>query len=98
VDHAEDRELIAMIDEMTPEHPDFDGAIAFLAAYVLPHMASEDSELFPLFRLTKIDTLALSRQMSKAQKALQEGAARARLARRHPPPRGWPPSMRTPDR
>ena len=93
VDHAEDRELIAMIDELTPDHPDFDGAIAFLAAYVLPHMAVEEAELFPMLRLSGIDTMALSRQMTRTRKLLHEGAARARLARRSKAPKGWPPAM-----
>jgi hemerythrin-like domain-containing protein len=93
VDHSEDRELVAMIDEMTPDHPDFDGAIAFLAAYVLPHMALEETELFPLLRRSGMESLGLGRQMNRTRKLLYEGAARARVARRSPPPKGWPPAM-----
>ena len=74
VDHAESRKLIGMIAALKSEHPDFDNAVSFLAAHVLPHMALEELELFPLLRRAKVDTVALGRQMKRAQAALQQNA------------------------
>jgi hemerythrin superfamily protein len=80
VDHAEDRQLIEMIDRLETDHPDFGGAIAFLAAYVLPHMTLEESDLFPLVRQSDVNNVALGRQMKRAQTGLKQNAIRARMA------------------
>ena len=79
------RELIARLDEMEPGDADFDATVAVLAAYVVPHMDEEQSEIFERVRQAGLDTLALGRRMAQRQRVLcddvtQIGTARSKVA------------------
>lgn len=59
VEHASAKDLIAQLQEMTPEDALFDAKVTVLGEYVNHHIEEEQGELFKKVRAADLDTVAL---------------------------------------
>lgn len=106
VEHQLARDGLAQLEELTPDEPGFDGALAMVMAGIEHHVLEEESEAFPrLASELGADRMAeLARQLMSARAELLEEAQRPgspperdeQAAKRHPrPPRPKQASERT---
>ena len=68
VEHATAKDLIAQIQEASPEDELFDAKVKVLGEYINHHVQEEEGEMFPKVRKAKLDTVALGEQIA-ARKA-----------------------------
>lgn len=61
-------DLIAMLDELEPDHPDYDRLVRAIGDCVLPSMEQEQEVLFEAVRSAGLDTLALGQRMALYRK------------------------------
>ena len=61
-------DLIAWIDELEPDHPDYDRVVRLIGDSVLPAMDQEQAVLFEAVRSAGLDTLALGERMAHCRK------------------------------
>jgi hypothetical protein len=87
------RELIARLDEMEPGDAGFDATVAALAAYVVPLMHEEQSDIFERVRCAGMDTLALGRRMVQLQRSMYDDVTRIGVARSKVAATVWPGSF-----
>ncbi|HVE89757.1 MAG TPA: hemerythrin domain-containing protein [Burkholderiaceae bacterium] len=64
-EHADAKQLIAEIEEMSPEDDDYDAKVKALSEAIAHHVEEEESEMFPKLRQSGLETQALGEQMAE---------------------------------
>jgi len=95
VEHAGAKELIAQLEDASPDDDLYDAKVTVLGEQINHHVKEEEGEMFPKAKKAKVDTEALGATMLKRKIALMgkmgisaeedesdEGARPARAARR----------------
>jgi hypothetical protein len=98
-DHEQLHALIAELDEMEPQDPDYDETVAELGDCVVPSLKAEQAYLFPELRAAGLDTHALGAEMARLRRAQQKhDFTRVGLPRARPGSASntgaWPPACR----
>ena len=75
VEHASAKDLIAQLQDMTPEDELFDAKFTVLGEYVNHHVTEEEDELFPKVISKKIDLRELGTEMEQLRQELMSKAA-----------------------
>ncbi len=63
VEHASAKELIAQLQNMTPDEDLYDAKVTVLAEQIQHHVKEEEEDMFPKARRAKLDTEALGARM-----------------------------------
>ncbi len=73
VEHSGAKDLIAQIEDSSPEDPLFDAKVTVLGEYVKHHVKEEENEMFPLVKKAKgIDLDELGAQMRERADQLKQ--------------------------
>lgn len=73
VEHQSAKDLIAKIDDMTPEDENFKATVKVLAEYVKHHVKEEENELFPKLKKSDLDLKDMGAQlMDRKMQLMQE--------------------------
>ncbi len=67
--HQRLHDLISWLDELEPDHPDYDRMVRLIGDCVLPSMDQEQAVLFEAVRSAGLDTLALGQRMQLYRKS-----------------------------
>jgi hemerythrin-like domain-containing protein len=70
VEHASAKELIAQLEEMSPDDELYDAKVTVLAEQIEHHVEEEEGEMFPKAKKAKVDGEALSVQMTERKAEL----------------------------
>lgn len=70
VEHASAKELIAQIEDGSPDDDHWDAKVTVLGEYINHHVKEEQNELFPKVRKSDIDLNALGEQLQARKKEL----------------------------
>jgi hemerythrin superfamily protein len=70
VEHAGAKELIAQLEEMSPDDELYDAKVTVLGEQIQHHVKEEEGEMFPKARKAKIDSEALGVQMAERKAEL----------------------------
>ena len=65
VEHAGAKELIAQLEEMSPDDELYDAKVTVLGEQIQHHVKEEEDEMFPRAKKAKVDTEALGVQMTE---------------------------------
>ena len=71
VEHASAKELIAQLQEMTPEDALFDAKVTVLGEYIDHHVKEEEGEMFKKVRSADLDTEALGMELMERKMELR---------------------------
>lgn len=69
-EHADAKQLIAEIEEMTAEDSDFDAKVKALGEAINHHVEEEEGEMFPKLKESGMDTQALGDQMAERKQEI----------------------------
>jgi hemerythrin superfamily protein len=72
VEHAGAKELIAQLEEASPDDDLYDAKVTVLGEQIDHHVKEEEGEMFPKAKKAKLDTEALGAKMLKRKSALLE--------------------------
>ena len=72
VEHAGAKELIAQLEEASPEDDLYDAKVTVLGEQIDHHVKEEEGDMFPKARKAKVDTEALGERMLKRRMALMQ--------------------------
>jgi hemerythrin superfamily protein len=72
VEHAGAKELIAQLEEASPEDDLYDAKVTVLGEQIDHHVKEEEGDMFPKARKAKVDTEALGEEMLKRRMALMQ--------------------------
>lgn len=72
IEHGSAKELIAKIEALTPEDPQFKPLVKVLSEYVKHHVKEEEKELFPSLKETEIDLKELGAQLAQRKHELMD--------------------------
>jgi len=72
VEHASVKELIAKIEDMTPDEEIFSATVKVLSEYVKHHVKEEEGELFPRLKKSGLDLKDMGRQLAERKLTLME--------------------------
>ena len=70
VEHAGAKELIAQLEEMSPDDELYDAKVTVLGEQIQHHVKEEEGEMFPKARKAKLDSEALGVQMAERKAEL----------------------------
>jgi len=87
VEHSGAKDLIALLEDMSPEEDLYDARVTVLGEQIQHHVKEEEGDMFPKAKRAKVDTEALGARMA-ARKAELEAAAAADgedVPKRRPP-------------
>lgn len=70
VEHASAKELIAQLQEASPEDELYDAKVKVLGEYIDHHVKEEEGELFPKLKKTDLDLEELGEQLSARKEEL----------------------------
>lgn len=70
VEHATAKDLIAQIEESSPEEELYDAKVKVLGEYIDHHVKEEEGEIFPKLQKAKLDTAALGAEMTARKQEL----------------------------
>src|ERR1700734_196226 len=70
VEHAGAKDLIAQLDESSPDDDLYDAKVTVLGEQIDHHVKEEEGEMFPKAKKAKVDTKALGSAMIKRKMAL----------------------------
>jgi hemerythrin superfamily protein len=70
VEHAGAKELIAQLEDMSPDDELYDAKVTVLAEQIQHHVKEEEGEMFPKARKAKVDGEALGAQMTERKAEL----------------------------
>jgi hemerythrin superfamily protein len=70
VEHAGAKELIAQLEEASPDDDLYDAKVTVLGEQIDHHVKEEEGEMFPKAKKAKLDTEALGAKMLKRKSAL----------------------------
>ena len=73
VEHQAAKDLIAKIEEGTPDGEEYDAEVAVLGEYVKHHIKEEQNELFPKVRKSGLDLKELGLQLADRKNSLMGG-------------------------
>jgi hemerythrin superfamily protein len=59
VEHASAKELIAQIEDSSPQDDHYDAMVKVLGEYINHHVREEEGEMFPKLKRTELDTATL---------------------------------------
>lgn len=76
VEHASAKELIAQIEDSSPEDDLYDAKVKVLSEYIQHHVKEEEGEIFPKIKKADLDLMALGEEMAQRKEALQSSFAR----------------------
>ncbi|HEY6924642.1 MAG TPA: hemerythrin domain-containing protein, partial [Steroidobacteraceae bacterium] len=71
VEHSAAKELIAQLEDMSPDDGLYDAKVIVLAEQIQHHVKEEEGEMFPAARKAKLDSEALGIQMTKRKAELE---------------------------
>lgn len=69
-EHAEAKQLIAQIEEMSPEDDAFDTTVKSLRDAIAHHVQEEENEMFPKLKAAGMETRSLGQKMAKRKQEL----------------------------
>jgi hemerythrin superfamily protein len=72
VEHAGAKDLIAQLEDATPDDDLYDAKVTVLGEQIDHHVKEEEGEMFPKAKKAKVDTEALGATMLKRKMALME--------------------------
>src|ERR1700727_3050183 len=72
VEHAGAKELIAQLEDASPEDDLYDAKVTVLGEQIDHHVKEEEGDMFPKARKAKVDTKALGERMLKRRMALMQ--------------------------
>ncbi len=72
VEHQSAKELIAKIDDMTPEDENFKATVKVLGEYIKHHVKEEENELFPKLKKTDVDLKEMGAQLQDRKMQLMQ--------------------------
>jgi hemerythrin superfamily protein len=72
VEHAGAKELIAQLEEASPDDDLYDAKLTVLGEQIDHHVKEEEGDMFPKAKKAKVDTEALGARMLKRRVALME--------------------------
>ena len=72
VEHATAKDLIAQIEEMSPEDDLYDAKVTVLGEYIDHHVKEEREEMFVKARKTDLDLVAMAEELSERKMELME--------------------------
>jgi hemerythrin superfamily protein len=72
VEHAGAKELIAQLEDASPEDDLYDAKVTVLGEQIDHHVKEEEGDMFPKAKKAKVDTAALGATMLKRKMALME--------------------------
>jgi hemerythrin superfamily protein len=72
VEHASAKELIAQIEESSPDDDKYAAKVIVLGEYINHHIEEEHKEMFPKAKRAKVDTAELGSRMAARKRQLQE--------------------------
>src|ERR1700684_4153163 len=70
VEHAGAKELIAQLEDASPEDDLYDAKVTVLGEQIDHHVKEEEGDMFPKAKKAKVDTAALGATMAKRKAAL----------------------------
>ena len=70
VEHAGAKELIAQLEEMSPDDELYDAKVTVLGEQIQHHVKEEEGEMFPKARKAKVDSEALGVEMAERKAEL----------------------------
>jgi hemerythrin-like domain-containing protein len=70
VEHQSAKDLIAKIEEGSPDSEDYDAEVMVLGEYVKHHIKEEQNELFPKVRKSKLDLKELGQRLAERKSSL----------------------------
>jgi len=73
VEHATAKELIAQIQDSSPDDELFDAKVKVLGEYINHHVEEEEGEIFPKIRKGKIDTVSLGEEIAARKAEILDG-------------------------
>lgn len=71
-EHADAKQLIAEIEEMSPEDSDYDAKVKSLSEAIAHHVEEEEAEMFPKLRQSGMETQALGEHMAERKQEIME--------------------------
>lgn len=71
VEHAGAKDLIAQLEEMTPDDDLYDAKVTVLGEQIDHHVKEEEGEMFPKAKKAKVDTDELGAQMAQRRRELK---------------------------
>jgi hemerythrin superfamily protein len=89
VEHAGAKELIAQLEDMSPDDELYDAKVTVLGEQIQHHVKEEEGEMFPKARKAKVDSEALGVQMTERKAELM-----AELESDDEPPKARPRTAR----
>ena len=72
VEHASAKDLVAQLQDMSPDDDLFDAKLKVLSELIEHHVEEEEDEMFPKLRKAKLDMAALGPQMVERKQQLAE--------------------------
>src|SRR5579863_3733811 len=70
VEHAGAKELIAQLEDMSPDDELYDAKVTVLGEQIQHHVKEEEGQMFPEAKRSKVDTLALGTEMAARKSEL----------------------------
>ena len=70
IEHASAKELIAQIEDSTPDDDHYDAKVKVLGEYIDHHVKEEEGEMFPKVKKAKLDTEALGAHLAARKEQL----------------------------
>ena len=75
VEHASAKDLIAQIQEASPDEALYDAKVKVLGEYIQHHVKEEEGEIFPKIKKSDLDLSALGEEMAQRKEQLQSSFA-----------------------
>jgi hemerythrin superfamily protein len=75
VEHQTAKDLIAQIEESTPDEPLYDAKVTVLGEYIQHHVKEEEGEIFPKLKKTELDLTLVGGEMARRKEELTSSAA-----------------------
>jgi hemerythrin-like domain-containing protein len=72
IEHGSAKDLIAQIEALTPEDPQFKPLVKVLSEYIKHHVKEEEKELFPSLKETDLDLKEIGSQLAQRKLQLME--------------------------
>ncbi len=71
-EHAEAKQLIAELEEMSPEDDAFDATVKALSEAIAHHVEEEESEMFPKLQEAGMETETLGEEMAERKQEIMD--------------------------